>query len=567
MALEADDKAQEYITDVIFEEIGRRILMIKDIQKKIGVVFQFNIHKKGMPTKTWILDGKSEKPVCYPGECRTGKPNIIIEMSDENMAKLALNELDPVKAFMSGHIRLKGNPMLTQKLDILFKLDSADAYEQFVDPPPTNVAEAAQSQPASNQPACKTDVLFGKWLVGRLPTVKELIPSINNVYQWNILKDGQTVSVWTCDFKNGDGDIHQGEPKTGKPNCTLTIEDDVAVEIFSGKLDAMKAFMSGKLKIGGNVLAAQKLQKLWAEEQPPSIDSLLAESQSKPSSNGEVKGWSPSYKPKSLDEEIDAIPVSGLRCDLIFSVFKNRCHEEPDFMKRLRVIFQFNVLKKGKLVTSWTADNKTRPEVVVYRNVSVNIKPDVISTVEDDDLLKIMTGKVNPQRLFMMGKVKVKGNIMLLQKLHQLWLEYQTLGRTPELPAVVEVMMKDPIKEGLKSEAMIIDLMQRVVRIPSLPSEMPGLHQINISKNGSVVSQWTLDFKTGRNTFYRGPANGEPTTEIEVDDIDFARLVLMHIRLNEAISNGKVKIIRGDPNLVGKYDRLFTQPTSLKPKL
>lgn len=62
-----DDKTQEYITDVIFEEIGRRILMIKDIQKKIGVVFQFNIHKKGLPTKTWILDGKSEKPVCYPG--------------------------------------------------------------------------------------------------------------------------------------------------------------------------------------------------------------------------------------------------------------------------------------------------------------------------------------------------------------------------------------------------------------------------------------------------------------------------------------------------------------------
>lgn len=53
---------------MIFEEIGRRILMIKDIQKKIGVVFQFNIHKKGLPTKTWILDGKSEKPVCYPGK-------------------------------------------------------------------------------------------------------------------------------------------------------------------------------------------------------------------------------------------------------------------------------------------------------------------------------------------------------------------------------------------------------------------------------------------------------------------------------------------------------------------
>ena len=564
--------------------------MIKDIQKKIGVIFQFNIHKKGLPSKTWILDGKSEKPVCYQGECQNGRPNIVIEMSDENMVKLALNELDPVKAFMSGHIRLKGNPMLTQKLDILFKLDSSDVYEQFIEPPP-----APDAVPVADPAAvpCKTDLLFSKWLVTRLPTIKELIPSINNVYQWNILKDGQTISIWTCDFKNGDGAIYTGEPKDGKPNCTLTIEDDVAIEIFSGKLDAMKAFMSGKLKIGGNVLAAQKLQKLWAEEQPPSIETLLSAVTAKPD-EPPTFGWSPLQRPLSPEEEIDSIPVSGLRCDLIFSVFKSRCHEEPDFMKRLRVIFQFNVLKRGKLICVWTADNKTKSDVHVYRTTPIGIKPDVISTVEDDDLLKIMTGKVNPQRLFMvsdfemfrckvskvnmkslidsippkqMGKVKVKGNIMLLQKLHQLWLEYQTLGKTPELPAVVEVMMKDPIKEGLKSEAMIIDLMQRVVRIPGLPKDMPGLHQMNITKNGSVASQWTLDFKTGRDTFYRGPANGEVTTEIEVDDVDFARLVLMHIRLNEALQDGRVKIIRGDPAVVAKLDRLFTQPTSLQPKL
>lgn len=242
-----------------------------------------------------------------------------------------------------------------------------------------------------------------------------------------------------------------------------------------------------------------------------------------------------------------------------------KCKSKPIIL----ICFQFfNPFKsQGKLICVWTADNKSKPEIHVYRTPPIGIKPDVISTVEDDDLLKIMTGKVNPQRLFMMGKVKVKGNIMLLQKLHQLWLEYQTLGRTPELPAVVEVMMKDPIKEGLKSEAMIIDLMQRVVRLPQLPNEMPGLHQFNVTKNGAVVSQWTLDFKTGRNTFYRGPANGDATIEIELDDIDFARLVLMHMRLSEALSTGKVKIIKGDPNVVIKLDKLLTQPTSLKPKL
>jgi hypothetical protein len=49
-----------------------------------------------------------------------------------------------------------------------------------------------------------------------------------------------------------------------------------------------------------------------------------------------------------------AVPTTGLKADLIFNVFKNRCHEEPDFMKRLRAAFQFNILKKGAQVCSWS---------------------------------------------------------------------------------------------------------------------------------------------------------------------------------------------------------------------
>lgn len=43
----------------------------------------------------------------------------------------------------------------------------------------------------------------------------------------------------------------------------------------------------------------------------------------------------------------------------------------------------------------------------------------------------------------MMGRVKVKGNIMLLQKLNGLWAEFQKLGRTPELPLIVDIMLDD----------------------------------------------------------------------------------------------------------------------------
>lgn len=518
-----------FITDAIFEEIYRRMLMAKDIQKRVGEVFQFNISKNGRPAaKTWILDMKSETPSTYPGQSKVGRPSCVIDIADEDMAALALGDLDPVKAFMSGRIRIKGNPMLTQKLDILFKLDSADAHPGVnenagID----NAGSGAETIPLpAGAPAelkCKTDHIFAKWMLGRRGELKELVPSIGHVYLWSIVKDGQIVSEWTCDFKNGDGDIYHGSPKQGKPTCSLRLEDEDAVQIFAGQLDATKAFMSGKLKISGNVLAAQKLQKLWEDESPPPIDQLLA-SGNPPSSAGAV------FPTDTDDFDVDKIPCSGLKCDLIFNIFKNRCHEEPDFMQRLRVLFQFNITRKGKPMCVWTADNKTQPGIQVYRQPAVGIRPDVTVTVEDEDMLKIMVGKVNPQRLFMMGKVKVKGNIMLLQKLNNLWGEYQKLGKTPELPAVVEVMMKDPIKVGLKSEATVIDLMQRVVKLPDLPAKFPGLHQFDITQNGKVASNWTLDFKSNRNTFYRGPAASEPTTQLQIDDTDFAKIVYMQLK-------------------------------------
>lgn len=43
-----------------------------------------------------------------------------------------------------------------------------------------------------------------------------------------------------CDFKNGGGAIHRGPPKTGKPDCALTVEDDIIVRLFEGKEDPMK---------------------------------------------------------------------------------------------------------------------------------------------------------------------------------------------------------------------------------------------------------------------------------------------------------------------------------------
>jgi hypothetical protein len=49
------------------------------------------------------------------------------------------------------------------------------------------------------------------------------------------------------DLKNGSGDIYPGEPKQGKPGCTLTLSDDDLQALVQGKLNPQKvrgSFMS-----------------------------------------------------------------------------------------------------------------------------------------------------------------------------------------------------------------------------------------------------------------------------------------------------------------------------------
>lgn len=88
---------------------------------------------------------------------------------------------------------------------------------------------------------------------------EELVKKVNASYVFQLKGDGE--STWFIDLKTGSGRCGQGDG--GAPaDSTLTMKSSDFFDMFSGKLNATGAFMTGKLKISGDLQKAMKLEKL-----------------------------------------------------------------------------------------------------------------------------------------------------------------------------------------------------------------------------------------------------------------------------------------------------------------
>lgn len=93
----------------------------------------------------------------------------------------------------------------------------------------------------------------------RIQAKPELIKEINSVYEFNI--NGPEGGVWTVDLTEaGGGKVTAGS--SGSAKCTVTCADQDFINIVTKKTNAQMAFMSGKLKIKGDMGLALKLQKI-----------------------------------------------------------------------------------------------------------------------------------------------------------------------------------------------------------------------------------------------------------------------------------------------------------------
>ncbi|MEM9072908.1 MAG: SCP2 sterol-binding domain-containing protein, partial [Myxococcota bacterium] len=222
-------------------------------EARVGKVFQF---KLSSPESVWTIDTNEVKV----GAGETAKPDCTLELTDADFVAMCKGEKDPQKMYFGGELKIGGNIMASQKLSFLKKVEPRHVQAAM------NEGGGGEAGEAPSGPT-SADIFGGiaNWMKENVDAVK----AVGKVFQFQ-LADPNT--VWTVDCV--DAAVAAGESK--KPDCTLELTDANFLAMCTGQKDPQKMYFGGELKIGGDIMASQKLTFLQKVEERHVADAMKA---------------------------------------------------------------------------------------------------------------------------------------------------------------------------------------------------------------------------------------------------------------------------------------------------
>lgn len=131
------------------------------------------------------------------------------------------------------------------------------------------------------------------------------------------------------------------------------------------------------------------------------------------------KGFNARNQAQKLQLTANPVAAEDFKCTFIFDEIEKgmKTTEGGDIVKKVKGIFCFKVNGgPGGKQGIWFVDCKNGNGAVMRGG---DVKADCTITIGDEDLVKLMLGKLNPQQAFFQGKLKIAGNMGLAMKLRE----------------------------------------------------------------------------------------------------------------------------------------------------
>ncbi len=230
----------------VFVGIEDHLARHTELSNSVGKTFVF---KLSAPDSAYTLDLKSSPPTVKPG---AGAADCTLDLTDADFMAMTSGKADAMKLYMGGKLKITGDLMASQKLDFLRKIDPKLAAEAIARKRGTAGVEAAA--PSASAEVTSADVFAG--IEDHVTRRPELSNTIGKSFVFKLTGPD---SAYTIDLKSSPPTV---KPGAGAADCTLELSDADFMAMTSGKADAMKLYMGGKLKITGDLMASQKLDFL-----------------------------------------------------------------------------------------------------------------------------------------------------------------------------------------------------------------------------------------------------------------------------------------------------------------
>ena len=214
-------------------------------------------------------------------------------------------------------------------------------------------------------------------------------------------------SVWTINLASGDGSVSAGAaPGAG---CTLEITEADFLDMCSGKVDAMKLFTSGKLKISGNIMASQKLDFLKKVDPADVLAAMKARTGSAAAAPAPATESKKDLFGNAAAPAAAATPCGSAATPGLIEKLRGKLAANAQLAGEVGARIELRV--KGPDAT-YDINLKGANTVTEGKSES----PDIILTLSDADFAKLSAGG-SLQSLYQHGQLRVDGDAHLVTKL------------------------------------------------------------------------------------------------------------------------------------------------------